>query len=197
MKILRIVLINIVFILCLFSFSELKGQRLINRSNGIELSYGTVLSPKSSSKVSIIDNMYSSLRAYHIINSEDYLQYGILYLGQNRRYKEDYIPIRSYMLEFGYMLKVLSDYERNFLLYVGGGGHIGYETINDMKYLLSDGAEIIDKSKFIYGFTPEVKLEMFLSDKISIYGSYKGFFNFGSDLQLYNSVLSFGFRFTI
>lgn len=173
------------------------SQRLISGTKGIELSMGKALGYNTSGNVSFFDNCVLDLSGFYIHGSENYIDFGATYLSVVKPYSDTYVPIRDMYVRAGYMFKLFSDNQRNFLLYAGATGLCGYELLNDDKKELPDGSKILNKSNFIYGFTPQTSIEMYLNDKISLITTFRLSCIFHSDFEVLRPNISLGARFSI
>lgn len=91
------------------------------------------------------------------------------------------IPVAQYTGEVGYNLHLLSDYSQTFHIYTGISALAGYESVNNGKSLLSDGATIKAEDSFIYGGAITVSADFYLSDNFAIGLQMKERFVFGND----------------
>lgn len=81
-------------------------------------------------------------------------------------YRSTRIPLAQYTGEGGYYYNVFSDPKKTFFLNIGGSALMGYESVNNGKKLLSDGATLRKTESFIYGGALTLEAEAYLSDKV-------------------------------
>lgn len=123
--------------------------------------------------------------------------YGFEYLERNYPYKSIAIPVSQITAEGGYYQHVLSNRGKDVLLLLGISGIIGYESVNWNEKLLFDGATIMNKDNFIYGFSPGAILDVYLIDKIVIFMSVRERIMFGSSVTKFHLQTGLGIRFII
>lgn len=193
MKIVRIIFLAF----CVLYACESYSQRLISGTKGIELNVGKALGYKTSGNIPFLDNCTVDVSGFYIHGSENYIEYGASYLSIVKPYSDVYIPVRDLSVKLGYMFKLFSDNQRNFIVYAGATALGGYEFVNDDKTELYDGSKLLSKSNYIYGFTPQASMEMFLNDKISLIASFKVSCVFHSDFEVIRPNISIGTRFSI
>jgi len=127
--------------------------------------------------------------------------------GQFEKYnfQNQTIPVQLGIFNIGYFQRLLSfDVEETTNIYIGGGLLGGYENINNGKKELSNNSEVLFKSKFIYGLSGSIQLDVYLFEAgkhadggffLIIDGGYNYFMN--SDVGTIQPVLRMGFKITI
>lgn len=106
------------------------------------------------------------------------------------------VPFNSFTVQASYMTKLFQNRFKSFIVNVGGGPLAGYEIINEGSRELSNGAIILDKSKFIFGLTGSIELEKTLGDgDFSVLLKYSQFYHPNSDLGEFIPFLGIGIRY--
>lgn len=96
--------------------------------------------------------------------------------GENGR-----IPVAQFTAEAGYNLHLVSDYSQTFHLYGGASALGGYESVNNGKTVLKDGATLHAGDAFIYGGALTLSADFYLSDRFILGAHVKERFVFGND----------------
>lgn len=97
--------------------------------------------------------------------------------------------------EGGYLYRIVASRNRQFNLYGGGGVFIGYELYDPSGLLPSHIATELPKSgQFLYGITPRLEFEAFLSRKIGLSLGLSGPINFTSLVSMFRPRVSLGIR---
>ena len=178
------------------------GQRHLKGQQGLELNVG------------VLDNFNffkdRNIKSYFIQSGyswynkkEDYWKWGFNYSEQ--RFKSfinpsNYYPVRQYTTDFMYYKKLITPRNRFFYFNVGFGPMIGFETVNDGDYDLSDGVvnyQIQDKNRFLYGAAICGDIELYLNDRIIFMIDAKERYLFNSDVQAMHFQLGSGLKFII
>ena len=81
------------------------------------------------------------------------------------------------------------------LLYGGISALGGYEQLNEDNKLLSDGATLLDRSRFLYGSAVHGSVEVILTDSVLFLVKAQGRFLFGTDVHRFRPAVSAGLRF--
>ena len=123
--------------------------------------------------------------------------YGFEYLQRDYPYKTMAIPVSQFTVEAGYYQHVISNRGKDILLLLGISGLLGYESVNWNEKLLFDGALIMNKDHFIYGFSPGAVLDIYLMDKLVIFISVRERIMFGSSVTKFHLQTGLGIRFII
>ena len=101
-------------------------------------------------------------------------------------YEQQDIAYRSY--------RVLSDGGKNLFVCAGMSALGGYEELYRGRTFLPDGARLLDRSGFVYGGAVHLSMELFLTDSLLLLVKAQGRLCFGSDVHLFRSAFSAGFR---
>ena len=97
--------------------------------------------------------------------------------------------------EGGYLYRIVGSRSRQFNLYGGGGAFIGYEFYDPAGTRPSHIATELPKSgQFLYGITPRLEFEAFLSRKIGISLGLSAPLNFTSLVSRFRPRVSLGLR---
>lgn len=167
------------------------AQRLLPKQGGLEL-YGGLPIQKQGM---FMDGSFSVGMAYmKYMRGYHYYSCGAGYFGQYYRYGGLKVPVRDYLAEGSFMFHLLSTPGKNFLVYAGAYATLGYEEVNDGKHILSDGAWLNARNRFVYGGGLQLSLEGFITDYIVLFARAKGCFLGGTDLDLFRPALNFGIR---
>jgi hypothetical protein len=82
---------------------------------------------------------------------------------ENEKFPTSKMPIQLYLGSLEYYINLFDlDYKKNTRLFIGGGIIGGYENVNKGIKFLPDGRTIFADSKWIYGFTAALDLDMYL-----------------------------------
>ena len=144
--------------LAVLSITAVQAQRMLPKQKGLEVNAG-ILSKAAS------DNYYLNLTLTVNGRGGSYWIWGVEYAHQFSDYRKMQIPLETYTGEVGYSLQLLGDARKTITLNAGVSAVAGYETINQGKALLYDGATLLDKDNFIYGAAGRLSLETYLSDR--------------------------------
>jgi hypothetical protein len=88
------------------------------------------------------------------------------YLQKNYAYEaEQSIPLQEYSATGEFYKKLWSDVTRSFFISAGIGVLFGYETINNNRKLLNDGALIENADHYLYGATVGIESEYYYDNK--------------------------------
>ena len=169
------------------------AQRLIPKQKGIEV-MGSVPLVKGE-KFFGKDNFGLGISLTRYLKRENYTFVLAEYEQQNMPYRSYNVKLKDAFLQVGYMHPVLSDREKNVFLYGGISALGGYEQLNEGKKLLSDGATLLDRSRFVYGGAVHGSVEVFLTDRVLFLIKAQGRFLFGTDVYCFRPAVSAGLRF--
>ena len=100
--------------------------------------------------------------------------------------KED-IPLSTYTFDLGYFIPLVHKTKVNFA--IGGGGLLGYETINN------GDAKINAKNNFIYGAYIGTEFAYRFTDKVGLLLKYNQNFYLNSDIGNTAPYMGVGLRF--
>ncbi|MDY4250578.1 conjugal transfer protein TraO [Bacteroides pyogenes] len=176
-------------------FISANAQRLIPKQKGIEvvasvpLIKGERLFAEKKFGVGVSLTKYLKRENYAFLSAE--------YEEESLPYRTYQVPMRDMLLQVGYMQPILSDRGKNIFGYLGISALGGYEELNEEKFLLPDGATLLDRSRFIYGGAIHTSVELFLTDNILFVLKAQGRLLFGSDVHHFRPALSAGFRFNL
>ena len=92
--------------------------------------------------------------------------FGAEIMRRNYPYRNTRIPLAQYTAEGGYYYNFFSCPRKIVFLNIGTSGMLGYESVNNGKRLLSDGATLQKQESFIYGGAVTLEAETYLSDKV-------------------------------
>jgi len=192
---------RLAFVIILVGLWQISNaQRHIVGQKGLEISTG-ILDNFNVLKDNTVNKAFFFQAAYSWYNQkEDYWKLAFNY--NEKRYQsglvsQSYYPVKQYTSDFMYFKKVVTDRGRNFYLNLGVGPTAGYETVNNGKYTLSNGAEIRDKNNFIYGAALGADSEVFLTDKIIFLLGFRERYTLNSDVQKLHFQFGAGIKFII
>lgn len=171
------------------------AQRLIPGQRGVEV-IGSVPLIKGE-KLFHGDNFGVGVSLTRYLKRENYTFVLAEYEQQNMPYRDYNVKLKNVLLQVGYMHPILSDNGKNVFLYGGVSALGGYEVLNEDKKLLSDGATLLDRSRFVYGGAVHGSVEVFLTDRLLFLVKAQGRFLFGTDVHHFRPVLSAGVRFNL
>ena len=118
----------------------------------------------------------------HGISEKEYLQ-GAVYLSFCKTKHENIdIPYTDISANIGYFYTLYMDRLNRFNFSIGGGGVIGYESINKGKPELVTGALINGESQLIYGAYVGAETHVLVSDQIAISAILNQYYHINSDL---------------
>ena len=176
-------------------FISANAQRLIPKQQGIELiaSVPLIKGEKVFSKehwgAGVSLTKYLKRASYAFLLAE--------YEVQRLAYRDYDVPMRDVLLQVGYMHPLLSDRGKNIFTYLGLSVLGGYEELNEEKFLLPDGATLLDRSRLVYGGALHSSVECFLSDRLLLVLKAQGRLLLGSDLHRFRPALALGLRFNL
>lgn len=160
MKIVILIIIGLGFIL-----PECQAQRKLPEQKGLQLNAGFNDGYSFNRKKNI--SYYTSFCLFSYTPNSHAWLYGIEYWEKRYCYKSRSIPVSQFSLESGYYYNFLSDRRKNVFFSIGVSGLAGYETIHWGKKVVSDGARIENRNKFIAGGTLTIEVETFVTDYLS------------------------------
>ena len=176
-------------------FFSVEAQRLIPKQQGIELiaSVPLIKGAKIFSKeqwgAGVSLTKYLKRASYAFLLAE--------YEVQRLAYRDYDVPMRDMLLQLGYMQPLLSDRGKNIFTYLGLSALGGYEELNEEKFLLPDGATLLDRSRLVYGGAVHSSVECFLSDRLLLVLKAQGRLLLGADLHRFRPALALGLRFNL
>lgn len=172
-----------------------QAQRLIPKQKGIEV-VGSLPIIKGE-KLFAKDNFGLGLSLTRYLKRENYSFLTVEYEQQNMPYRSYDVKLKEAFVHLGYMQPIVSDNDKNVLLYGGVSALGGYEEINDDKPFLPDGAKLLDRSRFVYGGALHLSIECFLSDNVLLLLKGQGRILFGTDVHHFRPAVSAGIRFNL
>ena len=187
----RLITSATVLLLLICSYNA-EAQRLIPKQSGVTALVGTT----GISQSGLVErNAYSiTLELSQYLKRASYWFAGVEYRQRDTNYTHYKVPIQEYLVNGGYMHPVLVDPRKTVLVYAGVSATAGYQELNKGDRLLPNGATLIDRSRFVYGATPQCALEALLTDNFILTLRAKGMFLWGSDLQLFYPSLNAGVK---
>jgi|OM-RGC.v1.028823437 Conjugative transposon protein TraO. len=112
------------------------------------------------------------------------------------------MKVKGYDIKFnditfnaGYFTSVYSTVRDKINFNAGGGLVAGYEAVNNGSELLSSGAIVLDKSKFIYGLFGSLESEIYLNNEWTLMLKYNQFLHLNSDLGKWTPFIGVGARY--
>lgn len=148
------------------------------------------------------DDGLATLVNFSLIDSrsQSYFYEAGIYSGYLKENKSDYnVKVNLHSLNLGYFKKIdlLSTISGIIETYVGLGGVLGIENINNGNKSLLDGALIKSKDGFIYGGFGALETEIYLSDKFYLLSRYTYFHHANSEVGKSKFIASVGLKYLI
>ena len=81
--------------------------------------------------------------------------------------------------------------------YLGASAVAGYEQLNRDKMILTDGAKLLDGSRWVYGAGLHTSVELFLTDRIIVGGKAQQRYHVNSDVLRLRPTLGLGLRYQL
>lgn len=130
-------------------------------------------------------------------NRENFIQGGIYY-SVNKIEKNGFeIPFNIFTLNVGYFDNIYTSLRKNIKVNIGGGPVVGYEVLNNGDNTLDSGAQILDKSQFIYGGFLSAEIDLYLSNDFSFIIKANEYYHVNSDIGQFTLFAGIGFRYFI
>ncbi len=113
-------------------------------------------------------------------------------------------PVKAYSLNvtYNHTLIGIPRYHQVYNMHayvsldVGGGGVLGYETINNSRYKLETGETLLDRSKMIYGGVIRADLEMYFDvPNLTVFVAAQQKYLISSDIGKGRFAINFGIRY--
>ena len=188
-----IIMLAVSWQLC-YSQRHIQGQKGLEISTGVMDNFNVLKSGKNN-KAFFFQGAYSWYN-----KKENYWKLGFNF--SEKRYPSDltttsYYPVRQYTSDFMYYGKVVTNRGRDFYLNLGAGPTVGYETVNNGNYTLSNGSEIRDRNNFIYGLAAGADGELYLADKVIFLAGFRERYTLNSDVQKLHFNFGAGIKFII
>ncbi len=171
------------------------AQRLMPYQPTIELGIGLPMNIDKSYTVGRNYNLYGAFNYY--LNRANIVFATAEYELQNYPYKQYDVPVRDFICSVGYMHPLLYDHGRNILLYAGASVLSGYESLNNEEVMLANGAELISRSRVLYGGALCSSVDVFITDNTLFTFKTQLRLCFGTDLNKFRPTCLLGFRFNL
>ena len=169
------------------------AQRLLPNQNGLEVLGGIVFQPRVSNPINSGD--FSVEAGYnHYFRVGNYLSVTVDYEQRHYTYQEWRIPIQDALLQVSYNHPLVMSRGRDFLLYAGIAALGGYEFVNNGETIMPNGATLQNQSRWVYGASPMVSLETYLSDRLVFVLRGEGRFLFNQQTYLIRPTVQAGLR---
>lgn len=170
------------------SSTLIQAQRMLPKQKGLEINTGILSSdnPGRNYYLNIGLTVNGRNGNYHLWSAE--------YTHQYATYKELRMPLETYNIEGGYSFYLFGDTRQNIVLHAAFSGIIGYETINRGKFMLYDGAKILNEEHFIYGTGGKLSLETYLSDHFVLLLQARAKVFWGTTLEQLRPSVGLGLR---
>lgn len=169
------------------------AQRLLPNQNGLEVMGGIVFQPRVSNPINSGD--FSVEAGYnHYFRVGNYLSVTADYEQRHYTYQEWRIPIQDALLQVSYNHPLVMSRGRDFLLYAGIAALGGYEFVNNGETIMPNGATLQNQSRWVYGASPMVSLETYLSDRLVFVLRGEGRFLFNQQTYLIRPTVQAGLR---
>ena len=167
------------------------AQRLIPGQRGLQLSVGMPITENK-----LFENKNFTAEMAMTINHKraNYWLFGFDYAKKHFAYRDMQIPSETAAFEVGYLLNLFSDARKNVLLNTGITAVVGYETVNRNEKLLSDGATLLTRDRFVYGGAYNLALGVFAIDNLVLFVNGKCNVLWGSDVEMFRPSLQTGIR---
>lgn len=167
------------------------AQRLIPGQRGLQLSIGV---PITENKLFENGNFTTQMAMPIYHKRANQWLFGLEYAKKNFEYKDIQIPAETIVFEGGYLLNLFSDAGKNILFNSGITAVVGYETVNRGEKLLSDGATLLTRDRFVYGGAYHLVLDVFATDNFVFFVKGKCNVLWGSDVEMFRPQISTGIR---
>ncbi len=167
------------------------AQRLIPGERGLQLSVGV---PVTENKLFDNGNFVANMAMTANHRKANHWLFGLEYAKKHFAYRDTFIPSETVAFESGYMLNLFSDAGKNVLLNTGITAVAGYEAVNRNEKILSDGATLLDKDRFVYGGAYHLSLDIYAADNLIVFVKGKCNVLWGSDVEMFRPALQTGIR---
>lgn len=183
--------VMLIFVMTAAIAAASHAQRLIPGQRGLQLSIGVPVTENG-----LFDNGNVVAGVAMTINHKraNHWLFGIEYAKKHFAYRETQIPAETFVFEGGYLLNLFSDAGKNVLLNTGITAVAGYETVNRGEKLLSDGATLLTKDRFVYGGVYHLALDIYATDNLLFFVKGKCNVLWGSDVEMFRPSLNTGIR---
>lgn len=163
------------------------AQRYLPGQTGLELRLGgvddfgrNVRHLRGNFQVGMALSRYNRNRSRWVVGAD--------YVKKHYAYKEVAVPKEQFTAEAGCLFPFLS---------AGLFALAGYERVNRNGRLLYDGATLLHKGAFIYGFAPAFEMEAFLTDRWAFLFNVRQRVFFGSSVGHFHTVVAVGLKYII
>ena len=176
--------LKIFSVLVLFASQTSFGQRAFATSVGLSAGYS--------------EDGYAVLFNYNYHNGRSsYVHVGLFASFAVDKETVGYeIPYNIFNIQPGYYFRLIqSKGFKPFSLYLGGGGILGYEILNNGNNELSNGALIDAKSQFIYGGFVGLEMDYAFSDDWSFVVKANEYYHVNSEVGNWYPYIAVGLRF--
>ena len=185
--------------MCAFLFlwtGEVSAQRYLPGQTGLQLTLGGVDGFGRNVR-HLRGNFQAGLALSRYNRNRSRWVFGADYVKKHYAYKETAVPKEQFTAEAGCLFPVLSDRGRNVFLSAGLSALAGYERVNRNGRLLYDGATLLYKGAFIYGFAPAFEMEAYLTDRWAFLFNVRQRVFFGSSVGHFHTVVAVGLKYII
>lgn len=181
----------ILFSILLLAVLPAASQRYLPGSGGVTLAYRQSVSRHVYPFVKGEYGVSMDIRKY--LHRAHYMQYGFSYIHESYEYGNRLLPVQVFLARIGANRRVF-DMSHTLLGYVGVQAHAGYEWVNKDEHTLFDGAELKDRSRFIYGPALSLSTDGFVTDFCALTASLHAPLFFNSDLDVFRPGFSLGVK---
>lgn len=94
----------------------------------------------------------------------------------------------------GYMHRIFCTRSRNLCLYAGGGAFLGYEIYDPKGDLPTSISTGLPSGTFLYGITPRIEVELFMTGKLALITGCAAAINFSSPITKARPRITLGLR---
>ena len=164
---------------------KVSAQRYLPGQTGLELRLGgvddfgkNVRHLRGNFQVGMALSRYNRNRSRWVVGAD--------YVKKHYAYKETAVPKEQFTAEAGCLFPFLSDRGRNVFFSAGLFALAGY-----------DGATLLHKGAFIYGFAPAFEMEAFLTDRWAFLFNVRQRVFFGSSVGHFHTVVAVGLKYII
>lgn len=188
-----------IIMMCVFLSSlagKVSAQRYLPGQMGLELRLGgvddfgrNVRHLRGNFQIGLALSRYNRNRSRWVFGAD--------YVKKHYAYKKIAIPKEQFTAEAGCLFPFLSDRGRNVFLSAGLSALAGYERVNRNGRLLYDGATLLHKDAFIYGFAPAFEMEAYLTDRWAFLFNVRQRVFFGSSVGHFHTVVAVGLKYII
>ena len=188
-----------IIMMCAFLSSlagKVSAQRYLPGQTGLELRLGgvddfgrNVRHLRGNFQIGLALSRYNRNRSRWVFGAD--------YVKKHYSYKDIAIPKAQFTGEVGYFVPFFSDRGRNVFFSAGLSALAGYETTNWNCKLLYDGATLLHKGAFIYGFAPAFEMEAYLTDRWAFLFNVRQRVFFGSSVGHFHTVVAVGLKYII